>query len=196
MIMYAYDTVLYYSHKDMKEIEKVLSQDLTTVSKWLQENELVLNLKKGKTEVMLFGTNKHLNQHEREIEINYQSQPINTTNNYKYLGVQLDPSLNMQEHFNSICRKTSSHIRLLKRIKPFITDLATLMIYRALIVPIITYCSFTSFYRQPYRKSSILALDFRVCKLTNKDMPSVSKIFQRKICTTVFKCQIQRCSKF
>ena len=71
MIMYADDTVLYYSHKDMKEIEKVLSQDLTTVSKWLQENELVLNLKKGKTEVMLFGTNKHLNQHEREIETNY-----------------------------------------------------------------------------------------------------------------------------
>ena len=48
MIMHADDTVLYSSHKAMKEIEKVLSQDLCTVSKWLQENELVLNLKKGK----------------------------------------------------------------------------------------------------------------------------------------------------
>ena len=105
MIMYADDTVLYYSHKDMKEIERVLSQDLCKVPKWLQENELVLNLKKGKTEVMLFGTKKRLNQQERETEINYQSQHINNTNYYKYLGVQLDPSLNMQEHFNSICRK-------------------------------------------------------------------------------------------
>ena len=52
MIMYADDTVLYHSHKDMKEIEKILSQDLCTVSKWLQENELVLNLKKGKTVVV------------------------------------------------------------------------------------------------------------------------------------------------
>ena len=50
--MYADDTVLYHSHKDMKEIEKILSQDLCTVSKWLQENELVLNLKKGKTVVV------------------------------------------------------------------------------------------------------------------------------------------------
>ena len=33
MIMYADDTVLYYSHKDMKEIEKVLSQDFCTVSR-------------------------------------------------------------------------------------------------------------------------------------------------------------------
>ena len=114
MIMYANDTVLYYSHKDMKKIKKVLSQDLCTVSKWLQENELVLNLKKGKTEVMLFDTKKRLNQQEREIEINYQSQPINNRNNYKYLGVQLDPSLNMQEHFNSICGKASSRICLLK----------------------------------------------------------------------------------
>ena len=96
MIMYVDDTVLYYSYKDMKEIGKVLSQDLCTVSKWLQENELKLNLKKGKTEVMLFGTKKRLNQQEREIGINYQSQPINTTNNYKYLVVHLDPSLNMQ----------------------------------------------------------------------------------------------------
>ena len=134
---------------------------------------------------MLFGTQKRLNQQEHEIEINYQSQPINTTNNYKYLGVQLDPSLNMQEHFNSICRKDSSRIRLLKRIRPFITDLATLRIYQALIVPIITYCSLTNFYHQPYRKSSILALESCVCKLTNKDIPSVNKIFQRKICTTV-----------
>ena len=188
IITYANDTVLYYSHKDMKEIKKVLSQDLCTVSKWLQENELVLNLKKRKTEVMLFGTKKRLNQQERETEINYQSQSINTKISYKYLGVQLDPSLNMQEHFKSICRKASSRIRLLKRIRLFITDLATMRIYQALMVPIFTYCSLTNFYHQPYRKSSILALESRVCKLTSKDMPSVNKIFQRKICITVFKC--------
>ena len=62
MIMYADHNVPYYSDKDMKEIEKVLSQDLCMVSKWLQENELVLNLKKGNTEVMLFGTKKRLKQ--------------------------------------------------------------------------------------------------------------------------------------
>ena len=132
---------------------------------------------------MLFGTKKRLNQQEREIDINYQSQPISTTNNCKYLGVQLDPSLNMQEHFNSICRKASSRIRLLKRIIPFITYPATLRIYQALIAPIITYCSLTNFYHQPYGKSWILALESRVCKLTNKDIPSVNKIFER-----MFKC--------
>ena len=63
---------------------------------------------------MLFGTKKCLNQQERENEINYRLQPISITNNDKYLGVQLDPSLNMQQHFNSICGKASSRICLLK----------------------------------------------------------------------------------
>ena len=49
--------------------------------------------------MMLFGTKKCLNQQERENEINYRLQPISITNNDKYLGVQLDPSLNMQQHF-------------------------------------------------------------------------------------------------
>ena len=35
MVMYADDTALYYSHKDMKEIENVLFQDPCTVSKLL-----------------------------------------------------------------------------------------------------------------------------------------------------------------
>ena len=172
MIMYVDDTVLYYSQKDMKGIEKVLSQDLCTVSKWLQENELLLNLKKGKTEVMLFVTKKRLNQQEREIERNYQSQPISTTNNYKYVGVQLDTSLNMQERFisytsaekNKLFHHRPSHSEDMPSV--YCTNNYILFLYKL--------------YHQPYRKSSILALESRVSKLTNKDIPSVNKIFQRK----------------
>ena len=156
MIMYADDTVLFYNHKDQQEIEKVLSEEFGTLSSWLRENELILNLKEGKTEIMMFGTKNRLNQQECQINVKYRSQPINTTHSYKYLGVQLDPSLNMKEHFKGICKKVSTRIRLLQRIRPFITDLATLRTYQALIVPSITYCSLPNFYHQPYRKATIL----------------------------------------
>ena len=94
----------------------------------------------------------------------------------------------MKAHFKGVCKKVSTRIRLLKRKRPFITDLATLRIYQALIVPTITYCSLKNFYHQPYRKSSISLLDSRAGKLTEKDIPSISKILQRKIYSTVFKC--------
>ena len=85
-------------------------------------------------------------------------------------------------------QKGSTRIPLLKKIRPFITDLATLRIYQALIVPSITYCSLTNFYHQPYRKATILLFESRVGKLRDKDIPSIDKILQKKIYKTVFKC--------
>ena len=137
----------------------------------------------------MFGNKKRFNQQECQINVKYRSQPINTTQSYKYLGlgVQLDPSLNMKEHFKGICKKVSTRIRLLKRIRPFITDLATLRIYQALIVPSIAYCSLTNFYHQSYRKATILLFESLVDKLTDNDIPSIHKILH-KIYKTVFKC--------
>ena len=53
----------------------------------------------------MFGTKKRLNQQESQINVENRSQPINTTHSYKYLGVQLDPSLNMKAHFKGVCKK-------------------------------------------------------------------------------------------
>ncbi len=58
--MYADDTVLYYAHKEVNVIEEKLTEDLLRLSEWFEQNELMVNLKKGKTECMLFGTGKNL----------------------------------------------------------------------------------------------------------------------------------------
>ena len=58
--MYADDTVLFFANKDPKEIEKHLNADLENAAAYFRENELVINLKKEKTEVMLFGAAKRL----------------------------------------------------------------------------------------------------------------------------------------
>ena len=47
-------TVIFYSHKNIKENEK-LSSEFIPLSAWLKENELILNCKKGKNECMIFG---------------------------------------------------------------------------------------------------------------------------------------------
>ena len=73
MIIYADDTVLFYNHKDQQEIEKVLSEEFGTLSSWLRENELILNLKEGKTEIMMFGTKQRLNRQECQINVKYRS---------------------------------------------------------------------------------------------------------------------------
>lgn len=53
----------YTSSSDIDEIQSKLSKDLRNLllSNWFRVNELILNLKKGKYEVMLFGNGKRLN---------------------------------------------------------------------------------------------------------------------------------------
>ena len=60
-ILYADETVLFYAGKTSTEIENVLGSELEQIARWLNENNLVINLKKSKTGCVLYGTHqKHL----------------------------------------------------------------------------------------------------------------------------------------
>ena len=57
--MYADDTVLLYSHSSPKNIEETLTQEGEYLFRWFHEN-LILNLKPGKTEYVIYGTARNL----------------------------------------------------------------------------------------------------------------------------------------
>ena len=56
IIKYADDTVIYVAGKEIKEINTKLSNAMAELSVWFSVYELILNLKKGKIEALLFGT--------------------------------------------------------------------------------------------------------------------------------------------
>ena len=58
-----------------------------------RKNELVINLKKGKTETMLFRTTKRLKT-AGEVTVFYNNQRNNFIETYKYLGNIVDHHLN------------------------------------------------------------------------------------------------------
>ena len=186
--MYADDTVLYFHHHDLLEIEKALSNDLDTLSTWLVDNELIINLMKGKTEIMVFGTKARLNKHDKEINLYHNSVKINVTNTYKYLGVQLDQSLSLNVHFNMVCKKVATRIRLLRKIRSFVTDTTALRIYQVFIMPLVTYCSLTNFYNHPSRRSTLANFENQIKRISKIDyVPSITKMCDKKSCITVFK---------
>ena len=59
-IMFADDTVIYYSSRSSCEIEQCLNDDLKNIATYFEANDLIINLDKGKTESMLFGTSAML----------------------------------------------------------------------------------------------------------------------------------------
>jgi hypothetical protein len=62
VFQYADDTVILFSHTDLDNISQSLNEDLENISRFCYDNELLLNLKKGKTESILFGTAQRLSK--------------------------------------------------------------------------------------------------------------------------------------
>ena len=60
IIMFAYDTILFFSHTNMNDIQEGLDKDMNAVASWLNQCQLVINLNKGRTESMIFGTSQKL----------------------------------------------------------------------------------------------------------------------------------------
>ena len=64
-------------------------------------------------EAMLFGTARKLATTPKRWEVEHKERFINATTSHKYLGVQLDSTVTMQEHFTSTYRKVSSRLTFL-----------------------------------------------------------------------------------
>ena len=138
LIMYADDTVMYYPDKDINIINSHLNQDLEALSRFCRENELVLNMKKGKTEALLFGTAKRIDRKKLMLKIN--ETDVNVTERYVYLGNILDSTLTLKEDFMSKYKKAAIRINLLRKTRHLLTKKATENIFEMMIVPLITYC--------------------------------------------------------
>ena len=78
-------------------IQKKLNVDILEVNNWLTDNDLSLNLKKGKTKTMIFSTSICVKAAPLNIQIKRTS--INQT--YKYFGAHLESTLALNDNFNS-----------------------------------------------------------------------------------------------
>ena len=137
VIMYADDAVLYVFHESKEKIENDLNQDMQNLLSYFRKNELVINLKKGKTETILFGMAKRLKT-AGEIDVLYNNQRINFTETYKYLGNIVDHHLNFSKNFEKSYKKASSRLRLLERMRCYLTSKAARLVYIMIIIPLLT----------------------------------------------------------
>ena len=106
VLLYANDAVIYTSHKEKRTLELMLTQDMNNIANWLDKNKLIINLKKGKTESMLFSTGQRLGKENvNPFSVKIRDQSICYSTSYKYLGTTLDPMLTLSHHLLDTYRK-------------------------------------------------------------------------------------------
>ena len=139
IMMYADDTVLFYSAKKVDELESSLNEDLCHVNSWVNTNGLSLN--PIKTQFMIFGTPQKLSSITKPMCLKLENHTLTQVSTYKYLGVHLDPSLKWKDHIYHTSKKIGSRLALLSRLKRTLPLQSLKLLANSLVLPLFDYCS-------------------------------------------------------
>ena len=106
------DLAIMHANGDWLAVEGALSKDMATLSEYLQNWRLKLST--TKTVLATF----HLNNKEakRELKVNFNNETLPFCSEPKYLGVTLDRSITYRRHLESLRKKLTSRVALLRRL--------------------------------------------------------------------------------
>ena len=104
---YADNPVAFCKNGRLPTIKHQFDQDLKNLSRWFEDNELLINLKPGKTELLLFGTSQRIAKTNKNFKVKFNNQYINETKSYKYLSVEVDHTLKLNSYFDKTYKKIS-----------------------------------------------------------------------------------------
>lgn len=147
-----------------------------------------MNVSKGKTESMLFGTQRRLGMVSRSLNLVYNGTQISSTTEYKYLGVLLDQSLSLSSHFNKIYKSASNKLYFLNLLKASVTRDAILKIYTGIILPGLLFSSPLLLKMNNAQLKKLQSLDARANKITSCPVPAIRKEIDKRSCMLVKKC--------
>ena len=90
---------------------------------------------------MLIGSPFKLSQINSDFTVKVNNTPLERVIKHKSLGVQIDESLNWRPHINTISKKISAGLAILKRVSHFIPFDTKVNKYNTLVMPYFNYCS-------------------------------------------------------
>jgi hypothetical protein len=95
-ILFADDTNILISSNDLIELNYILNTVLHCISKWFQNNQLILNL--NKMHLLKFASSK---SPAYPLYVSYNNQALPVSENIKFLGIYLDCHLTWNLHLDN-----------------------------------------------------------------------------------------------
>uniref|UniRef100_A0A1B6LYM7 Reverse transcriptase domain-containing protein n=1 Tax=Graphocephala atropunctata TaxID=36148 RepID=A0A1B6LYM7_9HEMI len=133
--LYADDTSISISTRDRPELEVRAYEQTSALVQWFNENELILN--SAKTQILDFNIRNPSNNDIPMFLV--EDQEISPCSVTKFLGVNIDRNLKFDQQVDSVCRRLSSGVFVLKRLGTFAETEVLLSAYYGLIHPFLSY---------------------------------------------------------
>ena len=113
--MHADDTGIYYRGASLAQLNETINKDLESLDNWLKGNKLSLNVV---TTVSMNVLSRQKHQKVLgELDLKICDTNIQNVKETKYLGLQIDRHLTWKKHVDSISRKVSHALGVLKHAK-------------------------------------------------------------------------------
>lgn len=142
VIAYADDLIILAKGIDLKEVCMKINDAMKEVSDWCKEFKLEVSTEKSK---MMCFTNKREATILKGIRaIWYEGEIIERVREFKYLGLYLDPKINMNVHIKMICSKALRSLwatRAMVKRNWGLSPEKMIWIYKQIILPRVTYGS-------------------------------------------------------
>ena len=127
--LYADDTNIYFSRKNLNDLELILNQGLHAVAKWMKSNRLALGILK--TNFVLFHS-KRLKPY-KSLNLKIDGVNIQEVSTVKYLGVTFDSNLTWKNHVNELCLKLSKTVGIFSKLRYHVNVDILIMLYYSVI---------------------------------------------------------------
>ena len=128
-ILFADDTTIYISSKDINNLFITMNSDLECISDWFKANKLSLNV--SKTNYILFTKSNNLNNNTQLLKLG--NNDIKEVTNTKFVGIIVDDNLDWQEHIKHVSFKLSSGLYALNSVKHLVNITNMKSLYYTLI---------------------------------------------------------------
>ena len=137
--IFADDTTLHSSAKNMSDVQSSLQCGINDISNWCILNQMAIHPKKTKC-MVITSRQKHQLQ-PLTLDLLVDNTPLEQVRSHKVLGVIIDDELRWEDHIDFLTKKLSRSLFLLNRLKMYIDSDARKAFFNAHCLSHINYAS-------------------------------------------------------
>ena len=160
-ILFADDTNLFCSGKDLQELEVLINEELAHVQEWLMLNKLTLNVKKSN--FIIFRSHKR--KLKNHLSLKLSNELLQCIEHTKFLGIIIDQHLTWKNHINYVTKKVTRTTGVLCRIRFYVSQPLLRMLYYSLIYPHLHYGNIVWANTYPTRLEKLFKLQKKILRI-------------------------------
>ena len=137
--IFADDTNVFASSPSIRDLEKLINEELAKIKEWCDLNKLSINIKKTNYMIVKSPKKKSGNINIKLPNKDGNSDIIEKKDHIKYLGVLLDEKLSWKHHIAYVCSRLARNTGIFSKLRHYMSLAQLKQLYYSLVHPYISY---------------------------------------------------------